>query len=132
MLSGTLITAAGFLPIATAKSTTGEYTFSIFAVTVIALLISWFAAVTATPFLGAWLLKEHRIAEGEKPRDVYDSRFYKRLRGLVEWCIANRKTVLAGTLAGTVLGAAGASPKSSSSSRTASSCWSSCGCPARR
>ncbi len=59
MLSGTLITAAGFLPIATAKSTTGEYTFGIFAVTTMALLISWVAAVTATPFIGAWLLKEH-------------------------------------------------------------------------
>jgi multidrug efflux pump len=107
MLSGTLITAAGFLPIATAKSTTGEYTFTIFAVTVIALLISWFAAVTATPFLGAWLLKEHRIAEGEKPRDVYDTRFYRRLRGLIEWCIGHRRKVLIGTVAVFALGAAG-------------------------
>jgi multidrug efflux pump len=107
MLSGTLITAAGFLPIATAKSTTGEYTFAIFAVTVIALLISWFAAVTATPFLGAWLLKEHRTVAGEAPRDVYGSRFYRKLRGLIEWCIANRKTVLIGTAAVFVLGAVG-------------------------
>ena len=106
MLSGTLITAAGFLPIATAKSTTGEYTFTIFAVTVIALLISWFAAVTATPFLGAWLLKEHRTAEGGH-RDVYASPFYERLRALIEWCIAHRRAVLVGTAVVFVLGAAG-------------------------
>jgi multidrug efflux pump len=107
MLSGTLITAAGFLPIATAKSTTGEYTFSIFAVTVIALVISWVAAVTATPFIGAWLLKEHRVAEGEQPRDVYNRPFYRRLRRAVEWCIVHRKTVLAGTAATFVLGVLG-------------------------
>jgi multidrug efflux pump len=107
MLSGTLITAAGFLPIATAKSSTGEYTFSIFAVTVIALVISWFAAVIATPFIGAWLLKEHRVPEGEKPRDVYASRFYRRLRALIEWCIVHRKTVLVGTALVFVAGALG-------------------------
>jgi len=56
MLTGTLITAAGFLPIATAKSSTGEYTFAIFAVVSLALLVSWFAAVLATPFLGYYLL----------------------------------------------------------------------------
>ncbi|HWA38818.1 MAG TPA: efflux RND transporter permease subunit [Burkholderiales bacterium] len=107
MLSGTLITAAGFLPIATAKSTTGEYTFGIFAVTTIALIISWFAAVIATPFLGAWLLKEHRVADGGSPRDVYGTRFYRKLRNLIEWCIVHRKTVLAGTAATFVLGVVG-------------------------
>ena len=49
MLSGTLVTAAGFLPIATAKSSTGEYTFDMFSVTTIALVLSWFAAIIATP-----------------------------------------------------------------------------------
>ncbi len=107
MLSGTLITAAGFLPIATAKSTTGEYTFTIFAVTVIALVISWFAAVIATPFIGAALLKEHRVQEGEQPRDVYDRPFYRKLRALIEWCIVHRKLVLAGTAATFVAGIVG-------------------------
>jgi multidrug efflux pump len=107
MLSGTLITAAGFLPIATAKSTTGEYTFGIFAVTTIALLISWLAAVTATPFLGAWLLKEHKVGAAEAPRDVYSSYFYEKLRCVIAWCIVHRKTVLAATAASLVLGAAG-------------------------
>jgi multidrug efflux pump len=107
MLSGTLITAAGFLPIATAKSTTGEYTFGIFAVTTIALVISWFAAVIATPFIGAWLLKEHPVVAGGEPRDVYGTPFYTRLRNLIEWCVAHRKTVLAGTAATFVLGVLG-------------------------
>jgi len=109
MLSGTLITAAGFLPIATAKSATGEYTFSIFAVTTTALVISWFAAVIATPFIGAYLLKEHRVAEGERPRDVYAKPFYRRLRAVIEWCIVRRKTVIvltAGTFALGIVGMA--------------------------
>ncbi len=103
MLSGTLITVAGFLPIATARSTTGEYTFGIFAVTTMALLISWVAAVTATPFIGAWLLKEHQA----DAHDLFDTRFYRRLRSLIEWCIVHRKTVLAATAGALALGAAG-------------------------
>jgi multidrug efflux pump subunit AcrB len=58
MLTGTLITAAGFLPIGMAKSMTGEYTFAIFAVTVIALVLSWFASVYFVPYLGLLLLKK--------------------------------------------------------------------------
>jgi len=107
MLTGTLITAAGFLPIATAQSTTGEYTFGIFAVTTMALVISWFAAVIATPFIGSYLLKEHPVGEGEGHRDVYDKPFYRRLRATIEWCVVHRKTVLAATAATLVLGFAG-------------------------
>ncbi len=107
MLSGTLITVAGFLPIATAKSTTGEYTFSIFAVTSLALVISWFAAVIATPFIGAWLLKEHRVAEGEQLRDVYATAFYRRLRRTIDWCVEHRKTVMIATAATFALGVVG-------------------------
>lgn len=110
MLSGTIIAAAGFLPIATAKSTTGEYTFAIFAVTTIALIISWFAAVTVTPLLGAWLLKEHKLAgtaEGESPHDVYATPFYARLRRVIDWCITRRKTVLVATVLTFLLGVAG-------------------------
>ena len=106
MLSGTIITAAGFLPIATAKSTTGEYTFAIFQVTTIALVISWFAAVTVTPFLGAWLLKEHKVS-GEVHHDVFSTPFYERLRALIDWCIGHRKTVLVATAMTFVLGIGG-------------------------
>jgi multidrug efflux pump len=64
MLTGTLVTAAGFLPIATAKSGTGEYTRSIFQVVTIALLISWFAAVILIPYLGHALLPDRDAAPG--------------------------------------------------------------------
>jgi hypothetical protein len=57
MLTGTLITAAGFLPIGIARSVTGEYTFAIFAVTVIALVLSWLVSVYFVPYLGTLLLK---------------------------------------------------------------------------
>ena len=59
MLTGTLVTVAGFLPIATARSGTGEYTRSIFQVTSLALIISWFAAVIFIPYLGFHLLPDY-------------------------------------------------------------------------
>ena len=102
MLTGTLITASGFLPIATARSNTGEYTFAIFAVVTIALLISWVAAVGATPFIGTWLLKEHRGGH-----ELFDSRFYRRLRATIEWCMRHRWLTIAATVASLVLGAVG-------------------------
>ena len=60
MLSGTLVTVAGFLPIATAKSGTGEYTRSIFQVTSISLLLSWVAAVIFIPYFGYHLLPDYK------------------------------------------------------------------------
>ncbi|HEY5612165.1 MAG TPA: efflux RND transporter permease subunit, partial [Lysobacter sp.] len=62
MLTGTLITAAGFLPIATAASSTGEYTRSLFQVVTIALLVSWVAAVAFIPYLGDRLLPDFQHA----------------------------------------------------------------------
>jgi multidrug efflux pump len=103
MLTGTLITASGFLPIATAKSTTGEYTFGIFAVVTIALLVSWVAAITATPFLGSLLLKEKKTHE----HSLFDSRFYRRLRGVIDACMRHRWLTVAATVAAFALGAAG-------------------------
>jgi len=96
------VTAAGFLPIATAKSMTGEYTFSIFAVVTIALLISWVAAVTVTPFLGNWLLKERG-----GHHEVFDTRFYRRLRAVIDWCMRHRWTTIAATVLAFALGVAG-------------------------
>ncbi|MBH3429312.1 efflux RND transporter permease subunit [Pseudomonas alkylphenolica] len=105
MLTGTLITAAGFLPIATAQSGTGEYTRSIFQVVTIALLASWVAAVVFVPYLGAKLLpdlaKLHAAKHGttEGGPDPYGTPFYQRVRGLVGWCVGHRKTVIVATLA---------------------------------
>jgi len=107
MLSGTLITVAGFLPIATAKSATGEYTYSIFAVTTMALIISWIAAITVTPLLGALLLKEKKLAPGEAPHEMFDSPFYRRLRATIEWCLVWRKSVMVATALTFVLGVYG-------------------------
>ncbi len=102
MLSGTLVTAAGFLPIATAASSTGEYTRSIFQVTVIALLVSWVAAVVFIPYLGYKLLPDFKAAGHADPdeaeRALYDTRFFRRFRALVDWCVGWRKTVIATTL----------------------------------
>ena len=101
MLTGTLVTVAGFLPIALAKSSTGEYTRSIFQVSAIALITSWFAAVVLIPLLGYRLLPE-RKREAHLPHDhehdIYNTRFYQRLRGWVAWCVDRRYLVLAGTV----------------------------------
>ena len=92
---------AGFLPIALAKSSTGEYTRSIFQVSAIALITSWFAAVVLIPLLGYRLLPE-RKREAHLPddheHDIYNTRFYQRLRGWVSWCVDRRYWVLAGTV----------------------------------
>ena len=96
MLTGTLITAAGFLPIATAQSATGEYTFAIFAVVTIALLVSWAAAVTLTPYLGYSFLSEHKHVD--ESSEVYDGRFYRVFRATVDRCIRYRKSVIITTV----------------------------------
>ncbi len=70
MLTGTLITAAGFLPIATAMSSTGEYTRSLFQVVTIALVASWIAAVVFIPYLGDKLLPEHGRATPPRPGSI--------------------------------------------------------------
>ncbi|HUG22243.1 MAG TPA: efflux RND transporter permease subunit, partial [Albitalea sp.] len=73
MLTGTLITAVGFLPIGLAKSTVGEYTFAIFAVTAAALLISWLVSVYFVPYLGTRLLKTKPHAAGDQPHELFDT-----------------------------------------------------------
>ncbi|SOY44330.1 putative TRANSMEMBRANE DRUG EFFLUX PROTEIN [Cupriavidus taiwanensis] len=103
MLTGTLITAAGFLPVGLARSTVGEYTFAIFAVTALALVLSWLAAVYFTPYLGYLLLKTRGPGAGEA-HEVFDTPFYARFRRLVDWCVAWRKLVIAITLVAFALG----------------------------
>ena len=113
MLTGTLITAAGFLPIGIAKSMTGEYTFAIFAVTVIALLVSWVASVVFVPYLGAWLLRKPAHLEqappghSHAPAELFDTPFYRRFRAWVTWCVTHRWKTIGITLALFGLGLAG-------------------------
>ena len=118
MLTGTLVTVAGFLPIATAASSTGEYTRSIFQVSAIALIISWFAAVIFVPYLGYHLLPNYAQApqpnklmvwlksklnlvdavDSAHHHDIYNTKFYNAFRKLVTMCVRYRKTVIAITL----------------------------------
>jgi multidrug efflux pump subunit AcrB len=125
MLTGTLITAAGFLPIGMAKSMTGEYTFAIFAVTVIALVLSWFASVYFVPYLGLLLLKPPHaaklppeVASGEVSaeeaastpageHELFDTPFYNRFRRTVNWCVQHRWLTIGATVLMFVLGLAG-------------------------
>ncbi|KKW68728.1 multidrug transporter AcrB [Lampropedia cohaerens] len=127
MLTGTLITAAGFLPIGIAKSMTGEYTFAIFGVTVVALLLSWIVSVFFVPYLGLLLLRtpahvqairaddeyaHHPMnrggpavatqadatQDGEAGHDVYDTAFYRRFRAIVDGCLVHRWLTIGITL----------------------------------
>ncbi|RQS64110.1 AcrB/AcrD/AcrF family protein [Burkholderia sp. Bp8963] len=108
MLTGTLVTVSGFLPIALAKSSTGEYTRSIFEVSAITLITSWFAAVVLIPLLGHELLPKPRAcAAGSPQADVYDTPFYRRLTGWVAWCVQHRIAVLGATVALFVIALAG-------------------------
>jgi multidrug efflux pump len=99
MLTGTLVTAAGFLPIGLAASATGEYTRSIFEVVTISLLLSWIAAVVFIPYLGYKLLPDPKPHADGKAHDPYDTAFYKKVRAWVTWCVRNRKTVIVLTAA---------------------------------
>ena len=96
MLTGTLVTAAGFLPVGIAKSTTGEYAGGIFWVVGIALLVSWVVAVVFTPYLGVLLLPD--FTKKKSQHALYDTGPYRRLRGLVRWSVRNRITVVVATV----------------------------------
>ncbi|HET9034287.1 MAG TPA: efflux RND transporter permease subunit [Dokdonella sp.] len=128
MLTGTLVTAAGFLPIATARSGTGEYTRAIFEVVTIALVLSWIAAVVFIPYLGYKFLPDPKSPADTRARgalasrlqrlrqplpswfggisdrpdqashDPYGTPFYQRFRRFVESCVEHRFIVIGGTV----------------------------------
>jgi multidrug efflux pump subunit AcrB len=97
MLTGTLITTAGFIPVGFAESTAGEYVRSLFYVVGISLVISWFVAVYFTPWLGYMILKQRPHAGSH--HDAFDTRFYRRLRATVSWAVEHRIIVIVSTLA---------------------------------
>ena len=92
MLTGTLITAAGFLPIGFAKSNAGQYVFSLFQVVGISLVISWIVAVIFTPYLGYHLLPEMKHHGDEDA--VYQRGFYAKFRKVVERSLEHRRKVI--------------------------------------
>ena len=117
MLTGTLITAVGFLPIGLAKSVTGEYTYAIFAVTVIALVLSWIVSVYFVPYLGTLLLKkpdhvvekahdDHTSAE-QDDHEMFNSPFYNTFRKAVTWCVQYRWITIGSTVLIFALGIVG-------------------------
>jgi multidrug efflux pump len=94
MLTGSFVTAAGFVPIGFARSSAGEYTFSIFAVVSIALIVSWFVAVLFAPLLGVWLLKAPERRQDQRP-----SRIMGAFRALLLMAMRHRRMTVAITLA---------------------------------
>jgi multidrug efflux pump len=105
MLTGTLITATGFLPIGMARSTVGEYTFAIFAVTVIALVLSWFVSVYFVPYLGTLVLKAKPVSGDH--HEHFDTPFYRHFRTTVDWCVEHRWLTIGATLLTFALGIVG-------------------------
>src|SRR5262245_53413308 len=106
MLTGTLITVAGFIPVGFAQSQAGEYVSTLFWVTGIALMISWFAAVYFTPWIGYRLLKVRR-SKATDHHGAFDSQPYRVIRAVVAWCVRRRGTVVALTFAALLASVAG-------------------------
>lgn len=100
MLTGTLVTAAGFLPIGFANSSVGEYAGGIFWIVAISLIASWFVAVIFTPYIGVKLLPN--FAKGGAhhidPHAIYETRMYRGLRSVIDWCVRWRGTVVLATI----------------------------------
>jgi multidrug efflux pump len=108
MLTGTLVTATGFLPVGFAKSSAGEYAGSIFWIVGLALLASWIVAVVFTPYLGLMLLPDlAKRGAHSNPDAIYDTRIYRGLRRVIELALARRKTVVAVTVSMFVAAVAG-------------------------
>src|SRR5256884_1208250 len=105
MLSGTLVTIAGFLPVGFARSTAGEYAGNIFWVVGFSLIASWIVAVVFTPYLGVKLLPEIKAVKGGHA-GIYAIPAYQRLRHFVTWCVRKKYTV-AGIVVGAFLMAGG-------------------------
>ncbi|MGZ9116005.1 MAG: efflux RND transporter permease subunit, partial [Methylocystis sp.] len=99
MLTGTLVTAAGFLPVGFANSGVGEYTGSMFWVLLVALIASWFVAVMFTPYLGVKLLPDFaKLHPHRDPDEIYRTPFYRWLRAVVTWAVDYRSVVIAGVI----------------------------------
>src|SRR5437667_664272 len=98
MLTGTLVTAAGFLPIGFANSAVGEYAGGIFWIVAIALVASWFVAVIFTPYIGVKLLPNIKVSHNHDPHAVYETRMYRSLRAVIQWCVDHRVKVVLATL----------------------------------
>jgi multidrug efflux pump len=108
MLTGTLVTAAGFLPVGFARSSAGEYAGGIFWIVSLSLLASWVVAVLFTPYLGIKLLPDLTKARSHTRADaIYDTRIYRGLRAVIALALRRRMTVVGMAALMFVLGVAG-------------------------
>src|SRR6476619_971614 len=98
MLTGTLVTAAGFLPIGFANSAVGEYAGGIFWIVGLALIASWIVAVVFTPYIGVKLLPNITVSHNHDPHAVYETRLYRILRSMIQWCVDHRVKVVLATV----------------------------------
>ncbi len=96
MLTGTLITCAGFIPVGFSKGMSAEFTSSLFPVISIALIISWIVSVMVAPLFGYYLI---RVKVHQEDKDPYQSKFYKFFRNLLTWCLRHRVLVIGCTIA---------------------------------
>ena len=106
MLSGTLITIIGFLPIGFAQSSAGEYAGNIFWIVAFALMVSWVVAVVFTPYLGVRLLKD--VKPNPQGHDgIYHTPRYQQLRSAIRYCVDHRGLVAGATLGAFLLSVVG-------------------------
>lgn len=99
MLTGTLITCAGFIPVAFSKGMAAEFTKALFPVIGIALLISWVVSVMVAPLFGYKLIKVKVHKKEDGKIDPYQSKFYKIFKKILIWCLDHRKLILGATFA---------------------------------
>ena len=95
MLTGTLVTSAGFIPVAFADGAASEFCRSLFPVILASLVISWIVSVMVAPLFGYYLIK---IKKNKIEKDPYDNRFYRIFRHVLTWCLTHRIIVLGGTV----------------------------------
>lgn len=104
MLTGTLITCAGFIPVGFSDGNASEYCITLFYVIVISLLVSWLVAATVTPLFGYLFMKIKPHTGEDAHHDVYDTPMYHKFRRLLAWCINHRTIILGGTVVSFILG----------------------------
>lgn len=97
MLTGTLITCAGFIPVAFAHGIASEFCSTLFPVISLALVLSWFVSVMVAPLFGYHLIRVEPQQDADGKKDPYRSRFYVCFRRILEWFLTHRKPVLGGT-----------------------------------
>ena len=97
MLTGTLITCAGFIPVAFAHGIASEFCSTLFPVISLALVLSWFVSVMVAPLFGYHLIRVEPQKDADGKKDPYRSRFYVCFRRILEWFLTHRKPVLGGT-----------------------------------